>query len=89
MLRRSVTEISHLQVNSPHNDTSYSHYEEKQAEQSAQRSIQSDVVIPNKNRNRHAEGAQATEASHNLEMRSFANAQDDVYPRVVDCHVAP
>ena len=26
---------------------------------------------------RHAEGAQATEASHNLEKRSFANAQDD------------
>ena len=33
-------------------------------------------AIPNKDL-RHAEGAQATEASHNLEKRSFANTQDD------------
>ena len=57
-------------------DTSYCHYEEKQSEPSAKWSAQSDVVISNKNL-RHAEGAQATEASHSLEKRSFANAQDD------------
>ena len=84
-----------MQFNSPHNDTSYSHYEEKQAEHSAKWSGQSDVVIPDKLDNgdicngllrrfvakisylgensphndmsrRHAEGAQATEASHNF-----------------------
>ncbi len=49
-------------------DTSYCHYEEKQSEQSAKWSAQSDVVISNKNL-RHAEGAQATEASHNFSKK--------------------
>ena len=49
-------------------DASYCHYEEKQTEQSAKWSAQSDVVISNKNL-RHAEGAQVTEASHNFSKR--------------------
>ena len=49
-------------------DTSYCHYEEKQTEQSAKWSAQSDVVISNKNL-RHAEGAQVPEASHNFSKR--------------------
>ena len=49
-------------------DASYCHYEEKQTEQSAKWSAQSDVVISNKNL-RHAEGAQATEASHNFSKK--------------------